>query len=143
MSSRDLLLFYVFFELTLVPMFFIIGIWGGPDRRRAAGKFFLFTFTGSVFTLAAAIYLGMKYGTFDIQDPSPTTAARYGVAFAGWGADAGRPLTANELAGGSSLGFFAGFAVKVPLCSPVHTWLPLAHYRSPNRGPALSWPACC
>src|SRR6267142_5088590 len=64
--SKDALLFYVFFELTLVPMFFIIGIWGGPQRRYAAGKFFLFTFTGSVFTLAAAIYLGLKAGTFDI-----------------------------------------------------------------------------
>ena len=51
--TRDMLLFYIFFELTLVPMFFIIGIWGGPERRCAAGKFFLFTFTGSVFTLAA------------------------------------------------------------------------------------------
>jgi NADH-quinone oxidoreductase subunit M len=56
--ARDLLLFYTFFELTLIPMFFIIGIWGGPERRAAAGKFFLFTFAGSVFTLAAAIYLG-------------------------------------------------------------------------------------
>ena len=50
--ARDLLLFYIFFELTLIPMFFIIGIWGGPERRYAAGKFFLFTFAGSVFTLA-------------------------------------------------------------------------------------------
>src|SRR6185369_13715692 len=60
--ARDLLLFYVFFELTLIPMFFIIGIWGGPERRYAAGKFFLFTFAGSVFTLAAVIYLGMNAG---------------------------------------------------------------------------------
>src|SRR5258706_8692933 len=69
--ARDLLLFYIFFELTLVPMFFIIGIWGGPERRRAAGKFFLFTFTGSVFTLAAVIYLGLHGGNgssnFDID----------------------------------------------------------------------------
>src|SRR5687768_10777029 len=64
--ARDALLFYVFFELTLIPMFFIIGIWGGPQRRQAAGKFFLFTFAGSVFTLAAIIYLGMKAGSFDI-----------------------------------------------------------------------------
>jgi NADH-quinone oxidoreductase subunit M len=60
--ARDLLLFYVFFELTLVPMFFIIGIWGGPEKRYAAGKFFLFTFAGSVFTLAAVIYLGLHAG---------------------------------------------------------------------------------
>jgi NADH-quinone oxidoreductase subunit M len=65
--ARDLLLFYVFFELTLVPMFFIIGIWGGPERRYAAGKFFLFTFAGSVFTLAAAIYVGLRAGSFDIS----------------------------------------------------------------------------
>ena len=64
--ARDVLLFYVFFELTLMPMFFIIGIWGGPERRYAAGKFFLFTFTGSVFTLAGVVYLGMQAGTFDL-----------------------------------------------------------------------------
>src|SRR5438067_10801834 len=66
--ARDLLLFYIFFELTLIPMFFIIGIWGGSERRHAAGKFFLFTFTGSVFTLAGVIYLGMRAGSFDILD---------------------------------------------------------------------------
>src|ERR1700722_1104040 len=74
--SQDLLLFYAFFELTLIPMFFIIGIWGGPDRKYAAGKFFLFTFTGSVFTLAVAIYLGLKYGTFNID--MLTHASRFG-----------------------------------------------------------------
>src|SRR5207253_9592441 len=58
--ARDALLFYIFFELTLIPMFFIIGIWGGPERRYAAGKFFLFTFSGSVFTLAALVYLAMR-----------------------------------------------------------------------------------
>src|SRR5437660_12557368 len=66
--ARDLLLFYIFFELTLVPMFFIIGIWGGPERRYAAGKFFLFTFTGSVFTLAGIIYIGLSANTFDLTD---------------------------------------------------------------------------
>src|SRR5215216_597837 len=55
--ARDLLLFYLFFEFTLIPMFFIIGIWGGSERRKAAGKFFLFTFAGSVLTLAALIYI--------------------------------------------------------------------------------------
>src|SRR5947209_9384088 len=116
--ARDLLLFYIFFELTLIPMFFIIGIWGGPDRRFAAGKFFLFTFTGSVFTLAGALYLGLTYSTFDILSlvhlaqsggitPNGTTVealtthARFWIFFA----------------------FLAGFAVKVPLF-PVHTWLP-------------------
>jgi len=118
--ARDLLLFYVFFELTLVPMFFIIGIWGGPERRYAANKFFLFTFTGSVFTLAAAIYLGLKAGTFDIA-----AAIRF----------AQTSLTLNERFW-ITLGFIAGFAVKVPLF-PVHTWLPLAHTEAPTAGSVI------
>jgi NADH-quinone oxidoreductase subunit M len=118
--ARDMLLFYVFFELTLVPMFFIIGIWGGPERRYAAGKFFLFTFTGSVFTLAAAIYLGVKAGTFDIAGA---------VRFAQTG------MTLDERFW-VLLGFIAGFAVKVPLF-PVHTWLPLAHTEAPTAGSVI------
>src|SRR3954465_10534886 len=96
--ARDLLLFYVFFELTLVPMFFIIGIWGGPERRYAANKFFLFTFAGSVFTLAAVIFLGMKASTFDM-------ARVMQVA---------RTLP-SETRFWLFLGLLAGFAVKVPL----------------------------
>jgi NADH-quinone oxidoreductase subunit M len=118
--AGDLLLFYVFFELTLVPMFFIIGIWGGPERRYAAGKFFLFTFTGSVFTLAGAIYLGMAAGTFNIHDAisfaqtSMSETERYWLLLA----------------------FLAGFVVKVPLF-PVHTWLPLAHTEAPTAGSVI------
>jgi NADH-quinone oxidoreductase subunit M len=118
--ARDVLLFYVFFELTLIPMFFIIGLWGGPERRYAAGKFFLFTFAGSVFTLAAAIYVGMRAGSFDIAacvqfaQQHMTTTERYWVF----------------------LGFLAGFAVKVPLF-PVHTWLPLAHTEAPTAGSVI------
>jgi NADH-quinone oxidoreductase subunit M len=118
--SRDLLLFYIFFELTLVPMFFIIGIWGGPDRRYAAGKFFLFTFTGSLFTLAGAIYLGYRVGSFDITNVvlyaqvHLTQTQRYWLLLA----------------------FMAGFAVKVPLF-PVHTWLPLAHTEAPTAGSVI------
>ena len=118
--ARDVLLFYVFFELTLVPMFFIIGIWGGPERRYAAVKFFLFTFTGSVFTLAAAIYLGLRAGSFDIARA---------VEFAQ------TSLTLNERFW-VTLGFIAGFAVKVPLF-PVHTWLPLAHTEAPTAGSVI------
>jgi NADH-quinone oxidoreductase subunit M len=117
----DILVFYVFFELTLIPMFFIIGIWGGPERRFAAGKFFLFTFAGSVFTLAGAIYLGIKCGTFDIghvtsiaQQADITNTQRYWIFLA----------------------FLAGFAVKVPLF-PVHTWLPLAHTEAPTAGSVI------
>ena len=116
--SKDALLFYVFFELTLVPMFFIIGIWGGPQRRYAAGKFFLFTFTGSLFTLAAIIYLGLKTGTFElgpmVQSAILSDRERFWLL----------------------LGFLAGFAVKVPLF-PVHTWLPLAHTEAPTAGSVI------
>src|SRR3954467_9145642 len=118
--SRDVLLFYIFFELTLIPMFFVIGIWGGPERRYAAGKFFLFTFTGSVFTLAAAISPGLKAGTFDM-----TAAIRF--------AQTSMTLTERFWL---VLGFIAGFAVKVPLF-PVHTWLPLAHTEAPTAGSVI------
>jgi len=118
--AYDVLLFYVFFELTLIPMFFIIGIWGGPDRRKAAVKFFLFTFAGSVFTLAAVTYLGLRAGTFDLgqvihfAQSSLTQTERWWVL----------------------LGLLAGFAVKVPLF-PVHTWLPLAHTEAPTAGSVI------
>lgn len=125
--ARDILLFYLFFEFTLIPMFFIIGIWGGQDRRRAAGKFFLFTFAGSVLTLASLIYIaylnsqmpGHGPMTFDMADlytwsPKIGTHLQY-VLF---------------------LGLLAGFAVKVPLF-PVHTWLPLAHTEAPTAGSVI------
>ena len=73
--ARDLLLFYIFFELTLMPMFFIIGIWGGPERRDAAGKFFLFTFAGSVFTLAGVdLPRAAKHGDVRSRSTSSTFA---------------------------------------------------------------------
>jgi NADH-quinone oxidoreductase subunit M len=118
--ARDALLFYIFFELTLIPMFFIIGIWGGPDRRRAAGRFFLFTFAGSVFTLAAIVYLGVQAGSFDILD-----ITRYAQSSLG-----------PEGRGIILLALLAGFAVKVPLF-PVHTWLPLAHTEAPTAGSVI------
>jgi NADH-quinone oxidoreductase subunit M len=118
--ARDLLLFYIFFELTLIPMFFIIGIWGGPERRYAAAKFFLFTFAGSVFTLAAVVYLGMRAGNFDID------AVTY---FA-------QQHMSNTERFWVVLGFLAGFSVKVPLF-PVHTWLPLAHTEAPTAGSVI------
>ena len=118
--ARDLLLFYVFFELTLVPMFFIIGIWGGPERRYAAGKFFLFTFAGGVFTLAATIYLGSRAGTFDIDAIVRVAQTQIGPEARWW----------------IVLGLLAGFAVKIPLF-PVHTWLPLAHTEAPTAGSVI------
>jgi NADH-quinone oxidoreductase subunit M len=123
--ARDALVFYVFFELTLIPMFFIIGIWGGPERRYAAGKFFLFTFAGSVFTLAAVIYVAMRAGpggsvSFAIDDIVNYAQTRLGSAERFWVA----------------LGLLAGFAIKVPLF-PVHTWLPLAHTEAPTAGSVI------
>ncbi len=121
--AQDVLLFYVFFELTLIPMFFIIGIWGGPDRRKAAVKFFLFTFAGSVFTLAAVTYLGLKAGTFDLTGPQGV------IAFA-------QSHFSETERWWVLLGLLAGFAVKVPLF-PVHTWLPLAHTEAPTAGSVI------
>ena len=121
--ARDLLLFYIFFELTLIPMFFIIGIWGGPERRYAAGKFFLFTFTGSVFTLAAMIYLGhAQPARFDLDQVDRSSRRTRSDR---------RPSDCWVL-----LAFLAGFAVKVPLF-PVHTWLPLAHTEAPTAGSVI------
>jgi NADH-quinone oxidoreductase subunit M len=118
--ARDVLLFYIFFELTLIPMFFIIGIWGGPERRYAAGKFFLFTFTGSVFTLAGVVYLGLKAGTFDLTTVTAIAQTQLSSTERFW----------------VFLAFLAGFSVKVPLF-PVHTWLPLAHTEAPTAGSVI------
>lgn len=123
--ARDVLLFYGFFELTLIPMFFIIGVWGGPERRYAAAKFFLFTFAGSVFLLAAAVYVGLRAGT----NGGPSFAIDDVVRFAQTG------LTSTERLW-VVLGLLAGFAVKVPLF-PVHTWLPLAHTEAPTAGSVI------
>jgi NADH-quinone oxidoreductase subunit M len=113
-SALDGLLFYVFFEATLIPMYVIIGIWGGPNRVYAAFKFFLYTLLGSLLTLVALIYLYLKAGSFSILD---------------WHA---LPLTMNEQVL-IFLAFLMAFAVKVPMW-PVHTWLPDAHVEAPTGG---------
>jgi NADH-quinone oxidoreductase subunit M len=118
--ARDALLFYIFFELTLVPMFFIIGIWGGPQRRYAAGKFFLFTFTGSLFALAAILYIGIKVGRFDLHEMTLFARSSLSHREQFW----------------LLLGLLIGFAVKVPLF-PLHTWLPLAHTEAPTAGSVI------
>jgi len=115
--ALDGLLFYIFFEATLIPMFIIIGIWGGSNRVYASFKFFLYTFFGSLLTLVALIYLYNKSGTFDIL---------------AWQA---LPLTMKE----QIFIFFAflmAFAVKVPMF-PVHTWLPDVHVEAPTGGSAV------
>ncbi len=122
--ALDLLLFYVFFEFTLVPLFFLIGIWGGPERRRAANKFFIYTVAGSVLTFAGVLYIayfayahgGRFEFTLDIQKLSAMGRAGLMPANVQW-----------WLFGA----FAAGFAIKVPLF-PVHTWLPLAHTEAPT-----------
>jgi len=113
-GALDALLFYVFFEAMLVPMFLIIGIWGGPNRIYATIKFFLFTFFGSVFMLIALIWMYLQGGSFAIADlhqmPIPMTAQIW-----------------------IFLAFLIAFAVKVPMW-PVHTWLPDAHVEAPTGG---------
>jgi len=112
--SLDGLLFYVFFEATLIPMYIIVGIWGGPNRVYAAFKFFLYTLAGSLLTLVAIIYLYLKSGSFAILDWHKL------------------PLTLDEQIL-IFLAFLAAFAVKVPMW-PVHTWLPDAHVEAPTGG---------
>jgi len=114
-SALDGLLFYVFFEATLIPMYIIIGVWGGPRRVYAAFKFFLYTLLGSLLMLVALVYLYFKSGgSFDIQ-----TWHRLPL-----------PLDAQTLL---FFAFFAAFSVKVPMW-PVHTWLPDAHVEAPTGG---------
>jgi NADH-quinone oxidoreductase subunit M len=113
-AALDALLFYVFWEAMLIPMFIIIGIWGGARRVYATLKFFLYTFLGSVFMLVALIYMYLKSGSYEI------------AAFQGL------PLTLREQLL-IFLAFFAAFAVKIPMW-PVHTWLPDAHVEAPTGG---------
>ncbi len=113
-AALDSILFYVLWEAMLVPMFLIIGIWGGPRRVYATIKFFLYTFLGSVFMLVALIYMYSKSGSFDILD---LHNLRMG-------------MTAQTLI---FLAFLLAFAVKVPMW-PVHTWLPDAHVEAPTGG---------
>ena len=124
--ALDLVLFYLFFEAGLIPMFLIIGIWGGKDRIYAAFKFFLYTFLGSVLMLVAMIAMYWAAGTTDI----PTLMA---FDFAH---DDLRVLGMTIIGGSQSLlflAFFASFAVKMPMW-PVHTWLPDAHVQAPTAG---------
>ncbi len=113
-SAADGLLFYVFFEATLIPMYIIIGVWGGPNRVYAAFKFFLYTLAGSLLMLVALIYLYRETHTFDL---------------ATW-QDAKLAMTPQMLL---FIAFFLAFAVKVPMW-PVHTWLPDAHVEAPTGG---------
>ena len=123
--SHDVLLFYLFFESSLIPTFFILGIWGHSERRKAAVKFFLYAFAGSVLLLASLIYLAFvhqeKFGTFSFalsdlyRAGQALSPAQQGMVF---------------------LGLLIGFAIKVPLF-PVHTWMPIAVTESPTAGAVM------
>ena len=116
-AALDAILFYVFFEAMLIPMFLIIGIWGGPRRVYATIKFFLYTFLGSVFMLIALIYMYSQANSFEILDfhKLPLSLAEQVPIF---------------------FAFLLGFAVKVPMW-PVHTWLPDAHVEAPTGGSVI------
>jgi NADH-quinone oxidoreductase subunit M len=123
----DLILFYVFFEFTLVPLFFLIAIWGGPQRRLASVKFFLYTLAGSLVTLLGVVMLASKVAASGLDTPTslPELAA--------W-------LKSNPLPPQLQVTLFlmlsAGFLIKVPVF-PFHTWLPLAHVEAPTAGSVL------
>ncbi|MFM5954983.1 MAG: NADH-quinone oxidoreductase subunit M [Novosphingobium sp.] len=116
-AAQDLYLFYIFFEAGLIPMYLIIGIWGGAERIYASYKFFLYTLLGSIVMLIAMIWMAQEAGTTDI----PTLM------------DYNFPVDAQKWLW---LAFFASFAVKMPMW-PVHTWLPDAHVQAPTEGSVI------
>ncbi len=116
--ALDLFLFYIFWEFTLVPMYFLIGIWGGPRKIYAAIKFFLYTMAGSILMLLGILWLGINQGTFSVTE-----------------------LTARGVPGGLPqlllfVAFAAAFAIKVPVW-PLHSWLPDAHVEAPTAGSVI------
>jgi len=115
--ALDLFLFYIFWEFTLVPMYFLIGIWGGSRRMYAAVKFFLYTMAGSILMLLAIVWLGLNQGTFSLPELLRMTI----------GPDAQFWLF---------LAFAAAFAIKVPMW-PLHSWLPDAHVEAPTAGSVI------
>jgi NADH-quinone oxidoreductase subunit M len=120
--SLDLFLFYIFWEFTLVPMYFLIGIWGGPRRIYAALKFFLYTMTGSILMLLAILWLGIRQGTFSVPE-------LIAISRSGGGIPEGVQMWLF-------LAFAAAFAIKVPMW-PLHSWLPDAHVEAPTAGSVI------
>jgi NADH-quinone oxidoreductase subunit M len=116
--AQDLFLFYIFWEFTLVPMYFLIGIWGGPRRMYAAVKFFLYTMAGSILMLLAILWLGIQGGTFAV----PELVARGNIP--------------ENVQTWLFLAFAAAFAIKVPMW-PLHSWLPDAHVEAPTAGSVI------
>jgi NADH-quinone oxidoreductase subunit M len=116
--AQDLFLFYIFWEFTLVPMYFLIGIWGGSQRMYAAVKFFLYTMAGSVLMLLAILWLGIYQGSFSVPDLVAIGGIPPQIQF--W----------------LFLAFAAAFAIKVPMW-PLHSWLPDAHVQAPTAGSVI------
>jgi NADH-quinone oxidoreductase subunit M len=136
-AAQDIILFYVFFEFTLIPLFFMVGIWGGHDRRYAARRFFIYTLAGSVLTFLGLIFIVLSYWwmsggqelTFSISHLTEgisrlTQTDRHAAEY--W----------SDVSPWIFLALFSGFAIKVPLF-PFHTWLPLAHVEAPTAGSVL------
>ncbi|MBN1201142.1 MAG: NADH-quinone oxidoreductase subunit M [Anaerolineae bacterium] len=121
--AQDLFLFYIFWEVTLVPMYFLIGIWGAEDRIYAAVKFFLYTMAGSLLMLLAILWLGNEAGTFSLPD----IIARLNSGDLSFSTATGRWLF---------LAFGIAFAIKVPMW-PLHSWLPDAHVQAPTAGSVI------
>jgi NADH-quinone oxidoreductase subunit M len=144
----DIILFYVFFELTLLPLFFLIGIWGGPERRYAARKFFIYTLAGSLITflgiLAVVMLCYYRTGATSLTFSIPDLVAQFNVLLTNAHnvAASGDPRDLENYQFYQSFQFWVflalmvGFAIKVPLF-PVHTWLPLAHVEAPTAGSVL------
>jgi len=120
--ALDFFLFYVFWELMLLPMYFLIGIWGGPRKEYAAIKFFIYTLVGSVFMLLVMIGLFQSTGTFSIIDMMDPANFREGTIFS---------ASASTIRYVAFMALFIGFAIKVPVF-PFHTWLPDAHVEAPT-----------
>ncbi|HQV63392.1 MAG TPA: NADH-quinone oxidoreductase subunit M [Anaerolineales bacterium] len=116
--AQDLFMFYVFWEFTLVPMYFLIGLWGGPRRIYAAVKFFLYTMAGSILMLVAILWLGIYGNTFSVPDLIAKGAIPANIQW--W----------------LFLAFTAAFAIKVPMW-PLHSWLPDAHVEAPTAGSVI------
>jgi len=116
--AQDIFLFYIFWEFTLVPMYFLIGIWGGPRRVYAAIKFFLYTMAGSILMLLAILWLGIRFESFSV----PFLIAQAGI-----------PASVQMWL---FLAFAAAFAIKVPMW-PLHSWLPDAHVEAPTAGSVI------
>jgi NADH-quinone oxidoreductase subunit M len=136
-ASLDVILFYIFFEFTLIPLFFLIGIWGGPQRRRASVTFFLYTLVGSLLTLLGVIALVAVHYQYSLNKELTFSipALTHGLAHLDWPAwrEVGSWASPQVVI---FLLLLAGFAIKVPMF-PFHTWLPLAHVEAPTAGSVI------